>query len=194
MNDMSLSRLYRRLLCARARHAVDAAGLDAAALVEAVATGAGSDAQVSADSEAVVALLAVSPPHADLARLLRALRPASEALAGNLGQGRRIVHPARLRDQRLAASGRRAQVRRPATGRLRWAGGIAATFALVFGLWAWHGQQTQRWSDVAASATTSPTRDRIFTSRDRIFASSTDAGAHARSSDKLFQGSFSAGG
>jgi hypothetical protein len=143
MNEMSLSRLYRRLTSGRARDAVDAAEL-----VDAMA-------HDGADGErrtAVAAKLAVSPPHADLARV-------------------QAPH-------------------------LRWASGIAACLAVVFGLWSWHGAEMQRGSEVAGSAARATTSDRIFTMQDRIFATADSAGArgHARDNDKVFSGSFSRGG
>jgi hypothetical protein len=123
--------------------------------------------------------------------MLRALRPASEALVDKVNDRSYAAHPARARGLRPAAGARRRQVHR-----LGWAGGIAAGFALVFGLWSWHGAEMQHWSDVAASATTVPMPDRIFTSRDRIFASSADSGSGAprRHGDELFRGNFSTGG
>jgi len=82
---------------------------------------------------------------------------------------------------------------------LRWVGGIAACAcaAVVLGMWAHQHEQTQR--EIASNhAQATSASDRIFTSRDEIFASS-DSGLHhphSRTSggDELFHGSFSAGG
>ena len=144
MNDMSLSRLYRRLVSERPQASVDAA-------------------------------------HAKLASMLRELKPESEALASKVGERRVVAHPTRQRDLRAAGGARRLP--------LRWASSIAASLAVVFGLWSWHGREAQQVN--AVSASTSAKGDRIFTSQDRIFASSADS--HARS-DELFRGDLSRGG
>jgi hypothetical protein len=184
MNDMSLSSLYRRLTSARVR--VD---VDATELVDALAPTGGADAERRA---AMAAKLAASRPYARLARMLRELRPASEALAGKVNERRHAAHPARQRDLRPAAGARR--VHAP---HLRWASGIAACLAVVFGLWSWHGSELQSSGGVAMSTETAASKpDRIFTTQDKIFASSGDAGVHghARDSDELFRGNFSRGG
>lgn len=183
MNDMSLSRLYRRLVSTRPHPAVDDAELVDALAPEAPA------AEVDARRAATIEKLASSPAHSALARMLRALRPESEALASQVNERRRVAHPLRQREQRVAAGARRHPV--------RWAGSIAAAMALAFGLVTWQGTQTQHRDNVAAASSKgAASSDRIFTSQDRIFAFSVDAasGAHSRASDEMFHGSFSSGG
>lgn len=123
--------------------------------------------------------------HSHLARMLRALQPESEALADKVNERRRAAHPVRQREQRVAAGARRNPV--------RWAGSIAASLAVVFGLLAWQGSRVQTHNPVASSAAPAP--DRIFTTSDHIFASNVDAklSGHTRG-DELFKGSFSSGG
>lgn len=180
MNEMSLSSLYRRLTSTRARHDVDATEL-----VDALKT------DTAAGREAVAETLAVSPPHADLARMLRELQPASEVFAGKLNERRHIAHPARQRELRPAAGARRMHA-----PHLRWAGGIAACFALVLGLWSWHGEGMRTGGNLAVSTLSQPANDRIFTTQDRIFTSSVET--HHRktrgNSDELFRANFSSGG
>lgn len=175
MNDMSLSRLYRRLVSAR-----PAVEIDAVELADAVS----SDAGASARRDAVVANLATSPAHASLARMLRALKPESESLAASVRESR-VAHPQRQRDQRVAAGARRGV-------HVRWISGIAACFAVVFGLWSWQG--AHRHDEVVASTAASHRADRIFTTQDRIFASSEAAPAqNQRKSDQLFRANFASG-
>ncbi|MEO5622693.1 MAG: hypothetical protein ABIQ78_04670 [Dokdonella sp.] len=123
--------------------------------------------------------------HSSLARMLRALRPESEALADKVNERRRTSHPVRQREPRVAAGARRNHV--------RWAGSIAASLAVVFGLLAWQGSRMQTHSPVASS--TAPAPDRIFTTSDHIFASTDDKkqAGQARG-DELFSGNFSSGG
>jgi hypothetical protein len=175
MNDMSLSRLYRRLVSTRPAVAVDAVEL---------ADAVSSDAAPSAARDAVVADLARSPAHAALARMLRALKPDSEALAASVRESR-VVHPQRQRDQRVAAGARRGvHVRRISS--------IAACFAVVFGLWSWQG--AHRHDDVVASTTASPRADRIFTAEDHIFASSDAVPVqNLRRGDQVFRANFASG-
>jgi hypothetical protein len=175
MNDMSLSRLYRRLVSAR-----PAIKVDADQLADTVSTTAGSAAQRAA----VVASLAVSPAHAAVARMLRALKPESEALALQVSEGRRTAHPSRQRDQRVAAGARRGV-------HVRWISSVAACFALVFGLWSWQGTHTQ--DDNVANSVVSRGGDRIFTTQDHIFGSSAEPSANRRKSDELFRANFSSG-
>lgn len=179
MNEMSLSRLYRRLTSARAHPDVDAAEL-----VDALKT------DTAAGREAVAQTLAVSPPHADLARMLRELQPTSESFVGKVNERRHIAHPARQRELRPAAGARRMHA-----PHLRWVGGIAACFALVLGLWSWHGEEMQGGGNVAASKAAPSSKDRIFTTNDRIFASSTET-HHLKThgGDELFHANFSSGG
>ncbi|NCT68206.1 MAG: hypothetical protein GXC76_11295 [Rhodanobacteraceae bacterium] len=175
MNEMSLSRLYRRLALARPAPAVDAAEL-----VDALAG--------EAPCETIATQLAASPAHADLARMLRALQADSEALAADVTATRRGAHPLRPRSVRHHAAAPR-RVAHP----LRWAGGLAACLAVALGVVGiWHGERAKQWDDVAAASQSVVRPDRIFTTRDRIFASAEPAGAHAsgHGGDELFRGGF----
>lgn len=177
MNDQSLSRLYR-LLTARRGEAVEA---DAAELSAVVAGEADASRR-----DAAAAKLAASARHADLARLLRALQPASAELAESVRR-RGSVHPQRSREARPQHHARRAS-HRP----LRWAGGLAACLALTLGVvGAWHGKTGGVHRDTVASV---QRQDRIFTSQDRIFSASDDAARHrSNNGDELFRGDFSGG-
>lgn len=179
MNERSLSRLYRRLHAARPH-----AALDAHDLVDAVAHAAGSATRVGEHHDAVVAELASSPVHADLARVLRALEPESERLAQQVEAARGSVVALAPRQQHKPAGTHS----RP----LGWIGAIAAGVMVAFGAWSWHAEQRAPHSgDVAA--TTMP--DRIFTSQDHIFASSDAPQGHgAHHHDELFHADFSKGG
>lgn len=176
MNDMSLSRLYRRLVASR-----PAVEVDAIELADAMS----SDDAPSARRDVLVANIAPSPAHAALARMLRALKPESEALASGVRDSGRLAHPMRQRDQRAAAGARRhVQVRRIS--------GIAACLAVAFGLWSWQGMH--RRDEVVASASPSHANDRIFTTQDRIFASSeTEPASKQRGGDQLFKADFMSG-
>ena len=184
MNEMSLSRLYRRWVSQRAQPAVDAADLVAAA-----ARPARAEEIDSARRDRVVASLATSSPNADLVRMLRALQPASEALAETVGERARWAHPAHVREQRMAAGARRGH----RVHRLRWAGGIAACVSVALGLWSWHHEDARQHAAMAMRST--PVSDRIFVSNDVIFSSSSDAHQQERGNggrvDELFRGHFS---
>lgn len=190
MNELSLSRLYRRLTSAPAQSDMDAADLAD------VVTGDVDSADVAdARHDAIVARLATSAPHAALARMLVALKPSSASLAETMNRHRRNnAHPVRVREMRPAAGALRGRVHR-----LRWVGAIAACAcaAVVLGMWSHQHEQTQD-EGIATRSAVAPASDRIFTSRDEIFASSDAAmhhrRAHARADDELFHGSFSAGG
>lgn len=187
MNEMSLSRLYRRLTAQRDQAVVTEA--DTADFV-AVASGE-AEALPPAQRAAVAATVASSPRHADLARLLRALRPESEALAGALADRRSAAHPMRHRDARPLHAARR-NARHP----LRWVGSIAACFAFALGVVIWHDRPTSHdWNNVTTSVATVQRSDRIFTSQDRIFAASDARGSrpHSGHRDELFRGDFSGG-
>lgn len=167
MNDMSLSSLYRRMT---SRSATDIGAADSDAF-------AGSSARAS------------------LARMLRELQPESEALAAAVATRRHAAHPLRGRESRVAAGARRPQGRSQG---LRWVGALAACFAFAFALNLRHGEAPpQHWDDVAAAASSAPLPDRIFTTRDRIFAASDDAprgvGGELQA-DRLFQAHFAIGG
>jgi hypothetical protein len=179
MNDRSLSSLYRRLICARP--AADVGADDLAALAGGtLAEGRRAD---------LAEHLATAPGHADLARMLRALRPHSEALASGVEQRRRgAVHPLRVRE---TAHARHAHFRR-----LRWAGALAACLVVALGVWSRH--EDSALPQVAVSVRETPQTDRIFTSSDVIFAASGDRHGRTRASrnhgDELFRGNFSVGG
>lgn len=187
MNDNSLSQLYRRLTAARGQQEMD---------VEALACVLGDRDSMTPERRATIAAeLSSSPRNADLVRMLSALEPDSQALADAVNAVRRQSHPSHARQARgvrVAAGTRRHTMRR-----VRWATGLAAGLAVAIGLLSWHSGTTDRWNDVAAAARTAPVPDRIFTTRDRIFASSDDktprGGAPARG-DTLFRGSFAVGG
>lgn len=184
MNDMSLSSLYRRMTSGRTAE-VDAAELAAAAI----------GAELAPDRrEAVVAALAGSAAHASLARMLRDLQPESEALAEAIGTRRHAAHSLRGRETRVAAGARRHHRRGHG---LRWVGALAACFVFAFALNFRHGEAPTHWNDVAASASSTVLPDRIFTTRDHIFAASDDAprgrGGDARE-DQLFRANFAIGG
>jgi|GEM_PF-884801 hypothetical protein len=184
MNELSLSRLYRRLSGARPSPPIDAA--DMASIAAADSATASSDQR-----DAVAATIAASTKYSDLTRLLHALKPASQALAQDVNATRRIgAHPTRTRELRPAAGARRGQAQH-----LRWAGAIAACLAVALGLWSQHTDRSSliRQSSVTARATKpAAINDRIFTSRDEIFASSSDSPAHpSLKSDELFRADFS---
>lgn len=178
MNDNSLSRLYRRLTAQRGETVeADAAELSAVVAGEADAS----------RREAAAAKLAASARHADLARMLRALQPASAELADGVRR-RGSAHPQRSREARPQHHARRAS-HHP----LRWAGGLAACLALTLGVvGVWHGSRNGGMHRDTVASVQKP--DRIFTSQDRIFAASDDA-AHRGSNagDELFRGDFSGG-
>lgn len=176
--DASLSRLYRRMTAQGASAAeITADDLVAAASGEA--------------DEAIAAKLALSPRHADLARLLRELEPASAELATSVRrQG--CAHPHKAREAQRPSHRERPAARR----RARWFGGFAAAACLALSLGVvgiWHGKMAApRHHDVVASSPV-PATDRIFTSDDRIFASN-ERPHHAkpaRGGDELFRGDFS---
>jgi hypothetical protein len=178
MNEMSLSRLYRRLVSARPQPVIDAADL----------TDAGEMSQPR--REALAAKLASSTEYADLARMLRALEPASRTLAEDVAAERRVAaHPARVRELRPAAGARRSHARH-----LRWAGAMAACLAVALGLWSERADQRGP-THIAATTKPSAAGDRIFTSSDSIFASSSEARHQhpnrRNGGDELFHASFS---
>jgi hypothetical protein len=177
MNEMSLSRLYRRLVSARPQPAIDAADL------------ADRSELGQPRRDALAVKLAGSTEYADLARMLGALKPTSQALSEDVAAERRVVaHPVRTREQRPAAGARRAHGRH-----LRWVGAMAACLAVALGLWS--GRADQRGpANIVATPKPVAARDRIFTSRDSIFASSSEsrhAPANRHDGDELFRASFS---
>ncbi len=181
MNDLSLSSLYRRLTAARAQPGPDAETLVTALAAETELT--------PARREALAAELAVAPDGARLVRLLRTLQPESAALSAAINASRRAAHRERMREPRRATRARRGQARP-----LRWAGAVAACLAVAVGVFAWHEEAAQRWANVASAARSVPLADRIFTTRDRIFASSDMQRPVRPDHDRLFRGTFAAGG
>lgn len=183
MNDMSLSRLYRRLVSSRPQPDVEAADLVSVA-------DDGARALSERHRDAVVAKLADSARHADLTRMLRALKPESEALATSVGEQRRAAHPQHARGQRPAAGARRGHLHG-----LRWAAGMAACLAVVLGLWSReHADVAQ---GVVAGSRTTTLPDTIFASNDRIFSTVDDSrhrGAPSHRGDEVFRGGFAVGG
>ena len=187
MNEMSLSRLYRRLTSQRAQPAVSVEDL-----VEAAAPSVGAGSIDDARRTRVATHLAESPPQVDLVRMLRALQPASESLARDVSDSRRsTAHPPRGREQRVAGGARRSQ----SVHRLRWAGGVAACLSIALGLWSWHHADMAQQAAVAAAMQRAPSTDRIFVSNDTIFTSSSEAGRQKQhvggGGDELFRGYFS---
>ena len=186
MNEMSLSRLYRRLTTQRAQPAVSVDDLVAVA-VPSVGAGPIDDARRAR----VVADLTQSAPQSDLARFLRALHPVSESVARDVRATHRSAHPMRGREHRVAAGARRER----GVHRLRWAGGIAACLSIALGLWSWHHSDMSQQAAVAAAMHGAPSTDRIFVSNDTIFTSSSDAGQQKQAigarGDELFRGHFS---
>jgi len=183
MNKPSLSDLYRRMASAPS-----ATSVDAEALVAAV-----SARVLDPERRDVLAgALAGSTPHAALARMLRELEADSKALAADVAEMRaRPMHRAR----RGHGVPRHAVARRPRVA--AWIGALAAcfVFAFVIGLRDRHADTGHAtWDDVAASSGSVALPDRIFTSRDRIFAAADDAAEVRSPSDSLFRAGFAAGG
>jgi hypothetical protein len=180
MTERSLSNLYRRM---DAEAVAGAAGLlDADTLVDAAAGSLKGDRR-----DEVAGLLSRSPLQTDLVRLLRELEPDAERLADALHAGR----PA-LAHVRSPRSPHHADTARRHARQLRWAG-LAACLMLVFGALVWNpglrhsGMST---GDPAAEAMVKP--DRIFTSKDRIFAITDDRVPQA-AVDSVFRSDFNEG-
>ena len=188
INEQSLSSLYRRLVAQRAP----------AQAVPLLDSGAPLHVAGSGDDDALGRELAMAPEGPAIASLLRELQPESAALAEAVNASRRrSAHPVRRSPAlRVAADRHALGARRTPIRRIGWAGGIAAGLAVALGVANWHGQDTQRWSDVAATARSVPAPDRIVPSRDRIFAANDEARgvSGAAAVDVLFRGSFAAGG
>lgn len=182
MNTMSLSRLYQLLASRRARVALSAD--DMVALNELVAH---SDALAPAHRERLAVEVGQSQAHADLLRMLNALKPESEALARDV-RNSRLGHRERARAVRTA-TGRSSHH----GARVRWIGALAACLSIAIGVWSWQHEQASSPSMLSAHAT--PAVDRIFTSNDVIFAASDDSrhaidGRRGRG-DEVFRGHFS---
>jgi hypothetical protein len=155
MTECSLSRLYRRMVSQPATGTAEL--LDAETLVAASAGSLKGDRR-----NEVAARLSRSPLQTDLVRLLRDLAAEAETLAGAVGERQGHAHSRDSRGRRHAPVARR-HVRH-----LRWAG-LAACLMLVFGAVLWHpGVDESGISGNSAQSSARP--DRIFTSKDRIFA------------------------
>jgi len=129
----------------------------------------------------------MTPAHADLARMMRELEPASEALAADVSRvSRDAGHRRHQRsDRRIAAT------RRFGGGMQRWVA-AAACLVAVFGAWTLHGTK-QRPETVAPHTTVASRGDVIFSTRDTIFGAGMEHSTKERS-DHLFSGGFSGNG
>lgn len=175
MNDNRLAQLYRDLT---ARSAGPVA-LDADTLVAAAAGTLPADRR-----EAVAGRLAVSPSEAELVRMLAVLEDDSQALAADLARydrshGRRHDR----RTQRTAAPA----VRRAA--KVRWAG-MGACLMAVLGLWSTHRIGPGSIDGSSSGIYAEHKSDRIFTTKDSIFAWSNGESNVADGPDKLFRSEF----
>jgi hypothetical protein len=201
MNDARLADLYRRLYAAAPRHEA----LDEEVLL------AASEGRVDAPRKSAVAgVLARSPAQAALVRLLRELRPESEALAAGLtrvagarpGDGRHhpTAHPRRSAPVRHAPA-----MRRTARTRIhRWSA-VAACLVAVLGVWSWQHSADIRDATISrhvaqdqaliadqlqvSQDSVAARSDIIFTTRDGIFHGGMDTRA-GRSADRLFRAGF----
>ena len=175
MNKTSLSALYRRLTSANAP----------ALAAEDVA--AAADGTLADDRrEAVAGVLAASPVHARVVRMLRELRGESEALAAGVARTEReVAHRRHQRSDRRVAAGRRyGQV-------ARWVTAMAACLVAVVGFWSQRNLQTEARPHAVAKA------DTIFNSNDEIARFSMDGTAQPHKvhveGDRLFHADFSGG-
>lgn len=177
MTERSLSRLYQRMAMRPSTAAADL--LDADTLVAASAGSLKGDRR-----DEVAARLSRSPLQTDLVRLLRELAADSETLAGAVSDRHGLAH---ARDSR---SRRHAQDARRHARRARWVG-LAACLMLVFGVVLWHpGADDSGISGNSAQSAARP--DRIFTSKDRIFAM-VDERTTPPATDALFHTDFNGG-
>ncbi|HUD43349.1 MAG TPA: hypothetical protein VMR06_15255 [Dokdonella sp.] len=174
MNDNRLAQLYRDLT---ARSAGPVA-LDADTLVAAAAGSLPAERR-----EAVVSRLAASPAEADLVRMLAVLEDDSQALATDLARydrshGRRLDRRARP----IAATARR-------TRTVRWAG-MGACLMAVLGLWSTHRIGPGSIDGASNGIYAEHKSDRIFTTKDSIFAWSNGESGAQGGQDKLFHSEF----
>jgi hypothetical protein len=176
MNDMNLSRLYRRLT-----------GTNAISLVADDLVAASEGALAPERRETVARGLGESSAQAKLAHVLRDLASDSDALATDVARIRRDT--AHRRPQRTE---RRVGAHRRIAASLRWAAGMAACLVAVVGLW------TLRHAEMQQAPVHRPAlvrADVIFSTRDTISNFSMDgasAPANARG-DHLFRGDFAGG-
>lgn len=174
MNDNRLSVLYRELTARTA----GPASLDADTLAAAAAGTLPADQR-----EAAASRLAVSPSEAELVRMLAVLEDDSEALACDLARLARTHGRRQGRRERHQAA-----PARPLAAPLRWAG-MAACLMAVFGLWS--AQHMGPGIGSGTSAQAGYKADRIFTTKDSIFAWSNGEGvAQTERSDQLFNSAF----
>ncbi len=177
MNDNRLAQLYRGLT---ARSAGPVA-LDADTLVAAAAGTLPADRR-----EAVAGRLAASPSEAELVRMLAVLEDDSRALAADLARhdrshGRRHER----RTQRTTAAAPAA--RRAA--KVRWAG-VGACLMAVLGLWSTHRVGPGSIDGSPSGLYAEHRSDRIFTTKDSIFAWSQGESSVQDGPDKLFRSEF----
>ncbi len=131
----------------------------------------------------VAARLSRSPAQTDLVRMLHELAVDSAVVADAVNARHSLAHSRDGRRVRhIGGNAPRHLIK------LRWVG-LAACLVLVFGFVIWQPQSDQL-ADSGATAAAKP--DRIFTSQDRIFAS-TDAPAPHSVSDGVFQSDFNGG-
>lgn len=175
MNDNRLAQLYRDLT---ARSAGPVA-LDVDTLVAAAAGTLPADRR-----ESVAGRLAVSPSEAELVRMLAVLEDDSQALAADLvrydrSHGRR--HERRMQRTAAPAARRAAKV--------RWAG-MGACLMAVLGLWSTHRLGPGSLDGSSSGIYAEHKSDRIFTTKDSIFAWSNGESSVQDGPDKLFRSEF----
>ena len=130
----------------------------------------------------VAARLSRSPVQTDLVRMLGELSPASIELAAAVGSRQVHGHSRGSRSIRHG-NGQRRHLRHA-----RWIG-LAACLMLVFGAVFW---QLRGPDPMSATAQSEARPDRIFTSKDRIFAM-TDVNSVSSTPDNVFQAGFNDG-
>lgn len=175
MNDNRLAQLYRDMT---ARTAGPVA-LDADTLVSAASGGLPADRR-----EAVASRLAASPAEAELVRLLAVLEDDSQALAADLARhdrshGRR---QSRRGSHVLAPAARHVKT-------ARWAG-LGACMMAVLGLWSTHRMGPGSIDSPDSALYAQVKSDRIFTTKDSIFAWSNGETVAQGGKDELFRSEF----
>lgn len=177
MTERSLSRLYQRMAMQPSTTTADL--LDADTLVAACAGSLQGDRR-----NEVAARLSRSPLQTDLVRLLRELAADCETLASAASERQGLAHA------RGSRSSRHAQDVRRHVRHLRWVG-VAAGLMLVFGVVLWQpGVNESGISGNSIEAAAKP--DRIFTSKDRIFAMVEEPSAPT-AIDAVFRTDFNGG-
>lgn len=175
MTEHSLSGLYRNMSAQQRAGAADL--LDADTLVAAAAGSLRGDRR-----DVVASRLAQSPAQTDLVRMLGELAPVSAELAAAVGE--RHVHEHSRGGRRIHhGSGVHRHARHA-----RWIG-LAACLMLVFGAIFW---QQPGGDPMSGTAQSEVRPDRIFTSKDRIFAV-TDVNTVSTATDDLFRSDFNDG-